>query len=321
MKTMKWLLRREFWEHKGAFFWTPVAVAAAMVLLVGVGFMYAMSFGGHENIQIDGQTVVSIQGVPSALRYKIAHVAASSYMGLAAPLFLVLTVVVFFYCLSALHDDRRDRSILFWKSLPLSDRDTVLSKVVTALVVAPVITIAIGTATALVLLVLGMISATGKGMNLFAPVLMEPNLYLSPLYLLAFLPLYIIWALPTVGWLLMVSSWARSKVFLWAVGTPLVVALVLKWFNFIVGHVSNTVFDVDWFVSEVVVRGLGGLVPGIWLSQPDIEVINQQYGLDPMTLLGVSYSTLASPGVWIAAAIGVAMIAVAVRLRRWRDEG
>ena len=40
-----------------------------------------------------------------------------------------------------------------------------------------------------------------------------------------------------------------------------------------------------------------------------------------MTLLGVSYSTLASPGVWIAAAIGVAMIAVAVRLRRWRDEG
>lgn len=321
MKTMKWLLRREFWEHKGAFFWTPVAVAAAMVLLVGVGFMYAMSFGGHANIQIDGENVVSIQGVPSALRYKIAHVAASSYMGLAAPLFLVLTVVVFFYCLSALHDDRRDRSILFWKSLPLSDRDTVLSKVVTALVVAPVITIAIGTATALVLLVLGMISATGKGMNLFAPVLMEPNLYLSPLYLLAFLPLYIIWALPTVGWLLMVSSWARSKVFLWAVGTPLVVALVLKWFNFIVGHVSNTVFDVDWFVSEVVMRGLAGLVPGIWLSQPDIELINQQYGLDPMTLLGVSYSTLASPGVWIAAAIGVAMIAVAVRLRRWRDEG
>jgi ABC-2 type transport system permease protein len=321
MKTMKWLLRREFWEHKGSFFWAPVAVAVAMVLLVGGGFMYAMAFGGPENIQFNGHSVASIQGVPPALRYKMANVAASAYMGLAAPLFLVLTVVVFFYCLSALHDDRRDRSILFWKSLPLSDRDTVLSKVVTALVVAPVITIAIGTATALTLLVLGMISAAGKGFNLFAPVLMEPNLYLGPLYLLAFLPLYAIWALPTVGWLMMVSSWARSKVFLWAIGIPLVVALVLKWFNFIVGHVSDTVFDVDWFVSEVVARGLTGLVPGIWLSHGDIEIINQQYGLDPVQLLGLSYATLAQPGTWIAAAVGAGMIYAAIRLRRWRDEG
>jgi len=321
MKTMKWLLRREFWEHKGAFFWAPVAVAAAMILLVGGGFVYAMAFGGPHNIQIDGQNMVSIQGVPSALRYKIAHVAASGYLGLAAPLFLVLAVVVFFYCLAALHDDRRDRSILFWKSLPLSDRDTVLSKVVTALVVAPLVTIAIGVAAGLVLLVLGMISAATKGLNLFAPVLMEPNLYLSPLYLLAFLPLYIIWALPTVGWLLLVSSWARSKVFLWAVGTPLIATLVLKWFNFLIGHVSTTVLNIDWFFREVVARGLAGLVPGIWLSYPDIEIINQQYGLDPTTLLGVSYGSLASPAPWIAAAVGAAMIAGAIRLRRWRDEG
>ena len=321
MKTMKWLLRREFWEHKGAFFWAPAAVAAAMLLLVGGGFMYAMAFGGSETIQIDGHNVVSIQGIPPALRYKIAHVAASGYLGLAAPLFIVLAVVVFFYCLSALHDDRRDRSILFWKSLPLSDRDTVLSKVATALVVAPLITIAIGVVTGLALLVLGMISAAGKGINLFAPVLMEPNLYLGPLYLLAFLPLYVVWALPTVGWLLMVSSWARSKVFLWAVGTPLVVALLLKWFNFIVGHVSDTIIDIDWFFQEVVLRGLTGLVPGIWLSRSDIEVINQQYGLDPSTLLGLSYSTLAHPSTWVAAAVGAAMIYAAMRLRRWRDEG
>ncbi|KFI05702.1 hypothetical protein [Massilia sp. BSC265] len=321
MKTMKWLLRREFWEHKGAFFWTPVAVAAAMLLLVGGGFMYAMAAGGHDTIQFNGHSVVAIQGVPAALRAKLAFAAASGYLGLAAPLFIVLAVVVFFYCLAALHDDRRDRSILFWKSLPLSDRDTVLSKVATALVVAPLITIGIGVVTGLALLVLGMISIAGKGVNLFGLVLQEPNLYLGPLYLLAFLPLYIIWALPTVGWLLMVSSWARSWVFMWAVGTPLAVALLLKWFNMIVGHVSNTVIDVNWFVGEVVLRGLAGLVPGIWLSHGDIEVINQQYGLNPTTLLELSYSTLAHPSTWIAAAIGAGMIYAAMRLRRWRDEG
>ncbi|MCC2955239.1 ABC-2 transporter permease [Massilia sp. IC2-477] len=321
MKTMKWLLRREFWEHKGAFLWTPVAVAAAMILLVGGGFLYAMTISAPENIQFNGHNVVQINGVPPALRYKVAHIAASGYMGLAAPVFMVLAVVAFFYCLSALHDDRKDRSILFWKSLPLSDRDTVLSKVITAVCVVPLITIAIGTAAALVMLLLGLVGTASKGMNLFAPVLMEPNLYLSPLYLLAFLPVYILWALPTVGWLLLVSSWARSKVFLWAVGTPLVVALLLKWFNVLVGHVSNNVINVDWFWSEVVARGLAGLVPGIWFSQDHIAVMNQQEGIDPAGLLGMSYGTLATPGVWIAALVGVGMLYAAMRMRRWRDEG
>jgi ABC-2 type transport system permease protein len=321
MKTMKWLLRREFWEHKGAFFWAPVAVAAAMILLVGGGFLWAMTFGGPENVQFNGHNVVQINGLPPGIRSRAAHIAASGYMGLAAPVFIVLAVVVFFYCLSALHDDRKDRSILFWKSLPLSDRDTVLSKVLTAVVVAPVITIAIGTAAALVMLVLGLIGTAGKGLNLFAPVLMEPNLYLAPLYMLAFLPVYAMWALPTVGWLLLVSSWARSKVFLWAVGTPLIAVLLMKWFNVLVGHVSNVQIDVNWFLSEVVARGLTGLVPGIWLSQDHIAIMNQQEGLDPVGLLGMSYGTLASPGVWIAALLGAAMLYGAMRMRRYRDEG
>lgn len=321
MKTMKWLLRREFWEHKGAFVWAPVAVAAAMVLLVGGGFLWAMSFGNPETVQFNGHTVVQINGIPPNIRYKAAHIAASGYMGLAAPVFMVLAVVVFFYCLSALSDDRRDRSILFWKSLPLSDRDTVLSKVITAVLVAPLVTIAIGTVAALLMLVLGLIGTAGKGLNLFAPVLMEPNLYLAPLYMLAFLPVYAMWALPTVGWLLLVSSWARSKVFLWAVGVPLVVALLLKWFNALVGHVSSTQIDVDWFLSEVVARGLAGLVPGIWFSQDHIRVMNQQEGIDPTGLLAMSYGTLATPGVWIAALLGAAMLYGAMRLRRYRDEG
>lgn len=322
MKTMKWMLRRELWEHKGAFFWAPLVIAAAMVIFIGGGFAYSMAFASPEHIQIDGQSMVSVEGVPNALRYKIAHAVATGYLGIAAPLFMVLTVVVFFYCLSALHDDRRDRSILFWKSLPLSDRDTVVSKVVTALLVAPLITIAIGVATALVLLVIGMLTAASKGLNLFAPVLMDPALYLSPLYLLGFLPLYILWALPTVGWLLLVSSWARSKVFLWAVGAPLVLLVVLTWFNFMVGQVSNIAIDTRFIGEQIIARALGGLVPGVWLSEVDGTRFSQmEQGLDAMLLLGESYRTLASPGVWLGAIAGVAMIYGAIRLRRWRDEG
>jgi ABC-2 type transport system permease protein len=202
---------------------------------------------------------------------------------------------------------------------------TVLSKVITALVVAPLITIAIGTATSLFLLFVAAVGATYKGLSLFGPLLSSPDLYLAPLNLVALLPVYILWALPTVGWLLLVSSWARSKVFLWAVGVPLITLVILKWFNFLVARYSDRVIDVDWFTENVIIRGLGGLVPGIWMQLGGVPraVLHGQseQGIDVGNVVAESWMTLAQPGVWIAAAAGVAMLFAAVRLRRWRDEG
>ncbi|WP_020655540.1 hypothetical protein [Massilia niastensis] len=322
MKTMKWLLQREFWEHKGAFLFAPLAVAAVLVVLIGGGFLYGMATTNGATFQIEGQHMVAIEGIPHQMRGKLADIVASSYLAVSAPLFLVLPAVVFFYCLAALYDDRRDRSILFWKSLPLSDQQTVLSKVVTALLVVPLLTIAIGIAAALILLVLGLAVGAAKGMNLIAPVLADVNLYLSPLYLLSFLPLYILFALPTVGWLLMVSAWARSKVFLWAVGTPLVAVVILKWVDFLLGRFGGMTLNVDWFVDEVVARGLGGLFPGVWLAELDNTTLqHMEHGLNGGLLLAHSYGTLATPGVWLGAIAGAAMIFAAMRLRRWRDEG
>lgn len=322
MNSMKWMVRRELWEHKGAFFWAPLLVAAALVVLLGGGGLYAALSTGSFHFQVGEHQIVAVNGIPPALRSQLASVAASSYLALAAPLFLVLPVVVFFYCLAALHDERRDRSILFWKSLPLSDRDTVLSKVVVALLVAPLLVIGMGIAASLILLAIGLLAAATNNINLIAPVLADARLYLSPLYLLAFLPLYIVWALPTVGWLLLVSSWAKSKVFLWAVGVPLVALAILSWFDFLVGRFSGMSLHAKWFGEEVVARFLGGLMPGIWFGEVEAQSVRQmQNGVDAGSLLGLSYSTLASPAVWIAAAAGCAMIAGAMRLRRWRDEG
>ena len=321
MNSMKWLLQRELWEHKGAFFWAPIVIATALVVFIGGGFMYGMAVTNSADFQVDGHHV-SIEGVPQAMRAQIADIVASSYLAVSAPLLLVLPVVVFFYCLAALYDDRRDRSILFWKSLPLSDQQTVLSKVATALLVAPLITIVVGVAASLILLVVGLVVSAAKGLNLIAPVLADINLYLSPLYLLGFLPLYIMFALPTVGWLLMVSSWARSKVFLWAVGTPLAVIAVLKWVDFLLGRFAGMTLNVDWFIEEVVARGLGGLIPVVWLAELDNTALSQMdRGLDGGLLLAHSYSALASPGPWLGAIAGAGMIFTAMRLRRWRDEG
>lgn len=333
MKTMKWLLRREFWEHKGAFFWAPLVVAAAMVLCVGGGIVYGIAGGhlrgGHTVVTVvDGhetRSTVTVNGLPRETRADVASVAANNYIGTAAPLFAVLPVVAFFYCLAALYDDRRDRSILFWKSLPMSDQMTVLSKAITALCVVPLITIAVGSATALAILLLGSTAAALSGINLFGMLLTNPNLYLAPFYLVGLLPVYILWAIPTVGWLLMVSSWARSKVFLWAVGTPLIVVVLLKWFNFLIAQYSDTVIDTHWFVQNVVARGLGGLIPGIWLpfsgADPTALASKTQHGVDLAGVFTQSWMTLATPGVWVGAVAGAAMLFAAMRLRRWRDEG
>jgi ABC-2 type transport system permease protein len=299
-----------------------------MLMFIGGGILYGI-IGGHVGglqIHQDGAVAAGevMRGMPRETRAQLATVIASHYIGFAGPLFAVLPVVVFFYCLAALYDDRRDRSILFWKSLPVSDQMTVLSKVITAVCVAPVITIAIGTAASLLMLMLGLTTAALNGLNLFGAMFMSPNLYLAPLYLVALLPVYVLWALPTVGWLLMVSSWARSKVFLWAVGTPLIVVVLLKWFNFVIERVSDNVIDTHWFVQNVVARGLGGLIPGIWLpfTLHDPSVLGDKaHGMDLASVFIQSWLTLGSPGVWVGAVAGVLMMVAAIRLRRWRDEG
>jgi len=328
MNTMKWLLRREFWEHKGGFVWAPVIAALIMVVLVGgmVGYGVASGkmHGDSISVRVNGDEVhhTSIAKVITPeKRADLAGMAANNYIAAGAPIFFVLPIVGLFYCLGALYDDRRDRSILFWKSLPISDTDTVLSKLLTVLVVAPLITIGVATAAALAMLLFAGVATSSHGVNLFGAVLTNVNFYLAPLYLVGMLPVYILWALPTAGWLLLVSSWAKSKVFLWAIGVPLFAAVLLKWLDYLLGMTSGTTINADWVIENVLHTILLGLVPGTWfMNAHDLPMPTHQ-GVDMLTMVSYSWSTLAKPALWAGVVAGVAMIAGAIRLRRWRDEG
>lgn len=331
MKTMKWLLRREFWENKGAFFWAPAIIALVMLTFVGGTLAYGVAtkgIGVGDSVVVNGHAMskaAMLNAMPLAARTQVADVVANTYLAAAAPLFGVLPVVVFFYCLAALYDDRRDRSILFWKSLPVSDQMTVLSKVLAALLVAPLLTIAIGTAASLLMVFIGLTVASFNGLHLFGLLLSNPNFWLAPFRLLGLLPVYVLWAIPTVGWLLMVSAWARSKVFLWAVGVPVLAVALAKWANFMTAEYMNGGFDVNWFVHNIVMRGLGGLVPGIWLpfslKSPEALLEKGQHTVSASGVFTESWMTLTQPDVWVGVVVGGAMIFAAMRLRRWRDEG
>jgi ABC-2 type transport system permease protein len=317
MKTMKWLIKREMWEHKGMLVWAPTVIAA----LIAVMALVAATFDKNISINGDGSPsqILSVT-LEGKVRTQVVETMAQAYMASSAPVLLVLGVLVFFYCLGALHDERRDRSLLFWKSLPVSDSMTVLSKVLLAAVVAPLITLGIGFVLSLLILFIGAFLLLMHGTNVFGELLLTPDLYLTPLRMLGLIPLYVMWALPTVGWLLMVSSMARSKVFLWAVGTPLVTALLLLWAE----KAMHIGINSTWFVSNIVSRLLLSVVPGAWLlfDEAHIAMEHVPHRLPvPQTIFGESWATLGNANVWIGVAAGAAMIAVAIWMRRRREEG
>ncbi len=328
MKTMKWLLRREFWEHKGSMYIAPLVVAGLMLATMVASLIFGKTVRLF-NMKVNGQHVdgaAVIHGLPLDMQAKMAEIATSAYLFVSAPLFLMLAVVVFWYCMGALYDERRDRSILFWKSLPVSDEMSVLSKVLTAAVVSPVITGVIAVALSLVLLFAGCTVLTFHGVNLFSYVIASPNLYLAPLGLLSLLPVYVVWALPTIGWLMLVSSWARSKVFLWAVAAPLVALLIVRWLSYLIYGIEVEGGGPLFLVAkDIVAHGLTGVIPGIWFQyqtvSPEALMLPGKMGLSINGLVTQSWSTLASPDAWIGAAAGAAMLFGAIRIRRWRDEG
>ncbi|UTY60120.1 hypothetical protein [Massilia sp. erpn] len=318
MNTMKWLIRREYWENKGMLLWLPLGVAGSIVALA----LAAMAKGHHLSLHLDGQAAFNGSLTSLAADEKLALVQASStlYPAIALPLFILTAFLALFYCLHSLHDERRDRSILFWKSLPISDEMTVLSKAALALVVLPFTILVIALATSLLILLLLYIALAMNGVNLFGSLLSTPDFYLTPLRLLSLLPVYTLWALPAVGWLLLVSSWARTKVFLWGVIAPLLTAGVLGWASKIFG----LGVDMRWIFEHLIARMLVSVAPGSWFLFDRSSHVSME-GVGPaqaaQTLYATSWSSLAMPTVWIGAVAGVLMIVAAIRIRRWREEG
>jgi ABC-2 type transport system permease protein len=183
---------------------------------------------------------------------------------------------------------------------------------------APLLTLAFGIATSFLVLLITLAAAGSSGLNL-AGVFANPATYTAPFEVAAMIPVYLVWALPTVGWLMMVSSWARTKVFLWAVGVPVLTGVLISWFN----AMFDFNWNVEWFWHNIVARGLLSVVPGSWFGFVDpAGGMNVHHDhVDFTFLVTQSWKTLASAHAAIGAVLGAAMIFAATRIRRWKDEG
>lgn len=299
MNTMKWLIKREFWEHKGAFVWTPLVIGAITFFLGAMAML-----NDHLNIPDD----------------QIKHL-AGAVMGMTILPMLVATYCVsLFYLAGTLYEERKDRSVLFWKSLPISDTATVLSKAATALIVAPALAYAIAIGFGyLILMVYAVVQASGGQLNMS---LLFDNVWLVqiPLFLLGSIPVYALWALPTAGVLLLVSAWARSSPLHWVVGLPLVLGVALTWLNYSFGSTEN----MAWYWRDIVSRGFLSNVPFSWFAlNPSfsLDSLRSPQGWGDVRKPLSSWQQLTTLNLWIGVAAGSAMIYAAIRIRRWKDEG
>ena len=318
---LRWLLKREFWEHKGGFFWAPIFTGAIFLGLMLMAITIGEVTVDRTNINVANLNLGQL--TEKAMTPAIAaHIAEGTQLSLymVSGLFgTVLFFVTFFYCLGSLYDDRRDRSVLFWKSLPLSDQQTVLSKTLTALAVAPVLSTAAAMLTGVLFLATISLYVAFYGINPIPLLWGNLAIFKALGTLLAILPVQALWALPTIGWLLLVSAWAKSKPFLWALVLPIGAGIVVSWFDLMK---SVTRLPDTWFWENVVARMLLSIFPGSWLDATRIDDNFRGPGdLLRLVDLGTVYGTLASAEMWLGAAAGVAMIVGAVYFRRKRDEG
>jgi ABC-2 type transport system permease protein len=279
-----WSVWRELWENHSVYI-APLIVAAVQV------FGFAISTIGLA----ERRRGVLLLDDPAKQRAAIEM----PYDLAAMMMLFTVFIVGVFYCLDALHGERRDRSILFWKSLPVSDLTTVLSKAIIPLAVLPVVAFALTVCVQLIMLLMTSANLLMHGMS---PATTWAHFPVVQNWIVLFYGLVVLalWHAPIYGWLLLVSGWARRATFLWAV-LPFIAIQIFE----------KITFGTSYFAS-ILKHRLMGFAPHAFgfhgQGHPTIDSLSQ---LTPGRYLS-------TPDLWIGLVVAVGFIATAVRLRRYR---
>jgi len=283
-----WSVRRELWENRSIYI-APLAVAAVYML----GFLISLFWLPRSLRGLEALHDATPQPIALAMPY--SH---------AAMLIMVVGLLVgIFYSLDALHGERRDRSILFWKSLPVSDLTTVLAKAIVPLAILPVLVFAITVTLQLIMLLVSAAVLLFSGAG--AATSSHPPLFEMELVLLYSLIVLALWHAPLYMWLLLVSSWPRRATFLWAVLPPLALAAL----EFIAFHTS--------YLGSLLQDRLYGFAAAAFDLKDKAGVPLDPHFI-PLEQLAPG-RFLSSSSLWFGLIFAAIFFAAAVRLRRYRE--
>lgn len=282
-RRMYWSVRRELWESRSIYI-APLAVAAVFLF----GFLIRMIY-----LPAEMRAALTLNPVQQ-------HDLIEQPYTFAAVLIMGTAFIVgIFYSLDALYGERRDRSILFWKSLPVSDLTTVLSKVSIPLIILPLLSFAIAVVTQFVMLLLSSAVLLGSGLSVGTLWARVSFFHMSLMLLYHILTVHGLWYAPIYGWLLLVSAWAPRAPFMWAFLPP-----------FVIWGVEKIALKTSYFLAMLQYR-LTGPQPST-TTAPGGTLMDMLSALTPAQF----FST---PGLWIGLAIAAAFLAAAARLRRYRE--
>ncbi|HEV2441060.1 MAG TPA: hypothetical protein VGT07_00950 [Steroidobacteraceae bacterium] len=282
-RLLYWSVLRELWEHRWIYI-APLIVAAVFL----VGFVIGTA---RVPLPLPHDAHMTMHSLPRLLE--------APFDFASGVLMLTYMVFVVIYCLGALHAERWDRSILFWKSLPVSDATTVLAKTSIPFVILPLITVAITVVTQGIMFLAGSAVLLGRGVDATAWWPQIPLLAMWAATSYHLLTVHVLYYAPFYGWLLLVSGWARRAAFLWAT-LPVAAVLIME----------KLVFNTS-VLTHLLLSRLEGGSAAIPFPPPG----NMPMEAPTLANLG---AFLASPGLWIGFAICALFLAAAVRLRRYQ---
>ena len=290
VSTLKLMVRREFWEHR-AFLFAPAIVAAIMVI--------GALFGTNE---------LHVGGTPDPDWLKHSDMIVSvALSGLATPFAIVMCIVTVFYLLDSLYADRKDRSVLFWKSLPISDVKTVSSKLLTATVIVPLLTFAVIVVTNIVVAFILSVRLSGvEQLDVWNTVWQSGIWFGVHGLMLAGLFAALLWYLPIIAWLLLASAWARRAVILWAALPPILAMIV-----------EEIVFDTSYVAQLLRHRIVGWTRFGDYAGRERIEIDGETMDLPRRLSDFIDLGAyLTSPGLWGGLIVAALLLYATVLIRR-----
>jgi ABC-2 type transport system permease protein len=278
MKALLTQIRRELWEHR-ALWLAPLAIAVVL--------LFAAAAFGHVRLDINNAQGPQNSGLAPLYPFVL--------LGWGVPFYLASAILASTYLLDCLYAERRDRSILFWRSMPVSDARTVLVKLSVGLLIVPLGTYALAAVTsvlasAILLLRSHTLLIDGQAVlpwNTLAWLQMQGRMLYG-------LVAALLWYAPFAAYLLLVSAWARRSPYAWALIPP-VLLVMLEHLAFGTHYIGRIV---DGGFTELLHLAYGGS----GLAEPT-----------PLHLL-------ASARLWCGLLAAALMIALAIRLRRAGDD-
>jgi len=305
-RTLWALMRRELWESPIAFKWTPICIGIFLILSAIIGLIIYVQFDESLTALFDGMRLIA-ERPPEQLSLFVK----AALFSVATLFFQLMILVILFYLSGSLFDDRKDRSILFWKSLPVSDGMTVASKVMTACLLVPAMFLFAIILTQLVFLLFGSVLALMAGINPITTLWWPAGL--PKLWTVMALGLIVqaLWLMPIYAWIIFCSSWAPRLPILIAFGVPAGISLIQHSWSLATSF-SLPGTNLGW----IILQRLGS---GVLPSNIDIDFENAN-NVDFSEELFMSFGNLADhmldPEMWIGLVIAAVFLAGAVWFRR-----